>query len=86
MERIMNNSRRLGRVRLRPGLDELEDRCLLSQGTLGHPPMHAIEAHSLKAGQVRLTPTPIALAQIAKHALKPIAHAGGVTRGRSSNQ
>jgi hypothetical protein len=73
MERIMNNSRRGGRVRLRPGLEALEDKCLLSQGTLGHLPRHAIEVHSLKAAQARPTPTPVAHAQKAKHALKTIA-------------
>ncbi len=60
----MNNSRRGRRIRLWPGLDELEDKCLLSPGTLGHLPRHDVEVHALQVAQN-------------KHAAKPSARADG---------
>jgi hypothetical protein len=54
----MDNSRRARRVRLRPGLDELEDKCLLSQGTLGHLPRPAVEVHIMKAAHAQHTHKP----------------------------
>src|SRR5262245_55642113 len=71
----MNDSRRARRVRLWPGLDELEDKCLLSPGTLGHLPKPAIEVQTLKAAQAKHAPKFHAHALKAKHAPKLHAHA-----------
>ena len=71
----MNNSRRARRVRLRPGLDALEDKCLLSPGALGHLPRPAVEVHTLEAGRARHAPKPNAHTHRAKHTPTPHAHA-----------
>ena len=71
----MNNSRRARRIRLWPGLDELEDKCLLSPGTLGHLPRHAVEVHTLQVAQTKHAAKPSAHAPMAKHTTKPNVHA-----------
>src|SRR6266478_5674985 len=73
----MNKSRRARSVWLWPGLDALEDKCLLSPGTLGHLPRPAVEVHTLKAEQAKHTPKPLAHAHAhkAKHTPEPLAHA-----------
>src|SRR4051794_18242519 len=81
----MSNSRRACRVRLQPGLDVLEDRCLLSSGTVSHHPRHAIEVQALKAAQARHTPKPAAHVQKARHAPRPAAHAHKVTHTPKPN-
>ncbi len=71
----MNISRRGRRIRLWPGLDALEDKCLLSPGTLGHLPRHDVEVHALKVAQNKHAAKPSAHAPMAKHTTKPKVHA-----------
>ena len=70
----MNNSRCARRVRLWPGPDELEDRCLLSSATLDHLPRPAVEVHTLKSTQTKHTPKHNAHALEAKHNSKQHVH------------
>ncbi len=71
----MNNSRRDRRLRLWTSPDELEDKCLLSPGTLSHLPRPAVEVHSLKGALAEQTPKPDAHAHKANHTAKLKAHA-----------
>ena len=57
-EHVINISRHARRVRLWPSLDALEDKCLLSSGTLGELPRATVEVHTLNADQAKHTPKP----------------------------